>query len=65
MVQNVKRAANAHGSASFVPIGASFAEREVAIPGTVAKRTICSARPRAPRAGTCRITVVTGAEQQP
>jgi hypothetical protein len=64
MVQNVKRAANAHGSASFVPIGASFAVREMAIPGTVAKRTICSAGTRAPGTGTCRISVVTGAEQQ-
>jgi hypothetical protein len=64
MVQNVKRAANAHGSASFVPIGASLAEMDMATPGTVAKRTNLLAERRAARARVCRIFGVTGTEQQ-
>jgi hypothetical protein len=49
------RAANAHGSANFVRIGASLAEAGVAIRGTVAKRTRLTARARAAGARGCRI----------
>jgi hypothetical protein len=63
-VQNVKRAANAHGSASFVPIGASLAEMDMATPGTVTQRTNVIAQRRAARARVCRILDVAGAEQQ-
>jgi hypothetical protein len=64
MVQNVERAANAHGSAILVPIGASLALRDWRISGTVAKRTIFATRRSATAARVCRIPGVTGAEQQ-
>jgi hypothetical protein len=60
-VQNVNKAANAHGSASFVRIGASLAGGGVAIRGTVAKRTKLARRIRA-RA--CRIFGVRRVREQ-
>jgi hypothetical protein len=58
MVQNVKRAANAHGSARFVPIRARRDARDLIIPGTVAKRTNPAMSRCATRAGVCRILAV-------
>jgi hypothetical protein len=64
MVQNVKRAANAHASANFVPIDASLAEMDMPTRGTVAKRTNVVERRRAARARVCRILGVAETEQQ-
>ena len=64
MVHHVRRAANAHGSATFVPIDASLADLDAAIGGTVAKRTIHAGGPRAAGARVCRIPLVPSAEEQ-
>ena len=63
-VPNVMRAANAHGSASFVRIGASLADAVMAIGGTVAKRTSAAGTTCAEGARGCRIRGVPRVREQ-